>query len=165
MGDPHRDAGYWGTSRMALEAALCLALQQRQLDASPDVHKGGVLTPASGAADAPGCSVALARAASAWCGSCCGVHCMAAPSHAQPPLGMAAAAACTAWPGPRMCSFMPSWACLGRRPRAARHGGGGLADGRSPHRAAHLPAAMGLLLVERLRAAGMTFAVLEDGGM
>lgn len=50
VGDPHRDAGYWGTSRMALEAALCLALQQRELDASGDVRKGGVLTPASGAA-------------------------------------------------------------------------------------------------------------------
>ena len=48
VGDPHRDAGYWGTSRMALEAALCLALQQKELDASPDVQRGGVLTPASG---------------------------------------------------------------------------------------------------------------------
>jgi len=33
---------------MALEAALCLALQQKELDASPDVQRGGVLTPASG---------------------------------------------------------------------------------------------------------------------
>lgn len=30
-----------------LEAALCLALQQEELDASPAVQKGGVLTPAS----------------------------------------------------------------------------------------------------------------------
>lgn len=33
---------------MLLEAALCLALQQKELDASPEVQKGGVLTPASG---------------------------------------------------------------------------------------------------------------------
>lgn len=33
---------------MLLEAALCLSLQQKELDASPDVQKGGVLTPASG---------------------------------------------------------------------------------------------------------------------
>ena len=33
---------------MLLEAALCLALQQKELDASPDVQKGGVLTPAAG---------------------------------------------------------------------------------------------------------------------
>ncbi len=32
-----------------LEAALCLALQQKELDASAEVQKGGVLTPASGA--------------------------------------------------------------------------------------------------------------------
>ena len=31
-----------------LEAALCLALQQKELDSSKDVVKGGVLTPASG---------------------------------------------------------------------------------------------------------------------
>lgn len=37
-----------GTSRMLLEAALCLALQQQELDASEEVQKGGVLTPASG---------------------------------------------------------------------------------------------------------------------
>ncbi|PRW56953.1 saccharopine dehydrogenase isoform B [Chlorella sorokiniana] len=47
VGDPHRDGGYWGTSRMLLEAALCLALQQKELDASTEVQKGGVLTPAS----------------------------------------------------------------------------------------------------------------------
>lgn len=47
VADPHRDGGYWGTSRMLLEAALCLALQQQELDASPEVLKGGVLTPAS----------------------------------------------------------------------------------------------------------------------
>ena len=31
-----------------LEAALCLALQQKELDGRQDVIKGGVLTPASG---------------------------------------------------------------------------------------------------------------------
>ena len=46
--DKHRDPGYWGTSRLLLEAALCLALQKKALDACPDVLKGGVLTPASG---------------------------------------------------------------------------------------------------------------------
>lgn len=47
VGDPHRDGGYWGTSRMLLEAALCLALQQKELDAAQELQKGGVLTPAS----------------------------------------------------------------------------------------------------------------------
>ena len=37
-----------------LEAALCLALQQQELDASPEVLKGGVLTPASGELAGPG---------------------------------------------------------------------------------------------------------------
>lgn len=32
---------------MVLEAALCLALQQAELDKRPDVKKGGLLTPAS----------------------------------------------------------------------------------------------------------------------
>lgn len=45
--DMHRDPGYWGTSRLLLEAALCLALEKQELDACPDVLKGGVLTPAS----------------------------------------------------------------------------------------------------------------------
>ena len=45
--DKHRDPGYWGTSRLLLEAALCLALDKKDLDACPDVLKGGVLTPAS----------------------------------------------------------------------------------------------------------------------
>lgn len=31
MGDPSRDPGYWSTSRMLLEAALCLALQASAL--------------------------------------------------------------------------------------------------------------------------------------
>ena len=48
VGDAHRDCGYLCTSRMVLEAALCLALQGKELDASPDLQKGGVLTPASG---------------------------------------------------------------------------------------------------------------------
>jgi hypothetical protein len=47
VGDKARDPGYWGTSRMVLEAALCLAMQQKQLDADPSVLKGGVLTSAS----------------------------------------------------------------------------------------------------------------------
>lgn len=47
MKDPHRDPGYWGTSRMLLEAGLTLALHLQELDASPDVLHGGVLTPAS----------------------------------------------------------------------------------------------------------------------
>ena len=41
-----RDAGYWGTSRMLLEAGLCLALQQEQLQQA-GYAKGGVLTPAT----------------------------------------------------------------------------------------------------------------------
>lgn len=45
--DPHRDYGYWGTARMVLEAALCLALEQEELDADPRCVKGGVLTAAS----------------------------------------------------------------------------------------------------------------------
>jgi short subunit dehydrogenase-like uncharacterized protein len=47
VGDPHRDPGYWGTSRMLLEAALCIALQRRELEADPGLLRGGVLTPAS----------------------------------------------------------------------------------------------------------------------
>lgn len=45
--DMHRDPGYWGTSRLLLEAALCLALDKQDLNACPDVLKGGVLTPSS----------------------------------------------------------------------------------------------------------------------
>jgi short subunit dehydrogenase-like uncharacterized protein len=47
IGDPHRDAGYWGTSRMVLEAALCIALQKADLQADAKLLGGGVLTPAS----------------------------------------------------------------------------------------------------------------------
>ena len=47
MGDPKRDPGYWGTSRMVLEAGLCLALQQGALDGDEGLVHGGVLTPAS----------------------------------------------------------------------------------------------------------------------
>jgi short subunit dehydrogenase-like uncharacterized protein len=47
VGDKHRDPGYWGTSRMVLEAALCLALQQKELDADPVLVKGGIITPAA----------------------------------------------------------------------------------------------------------------------
>ncbi|KAI8104528.1 hypothetical protein M9434_003083 [Picochlorum sp. BPE23] len=45
--DSSRDPGYWGTSRLVLEAALCLALNKKELDECPDVLHGGVLTPAS----------------------------------------------------------------------------------------------------------------------
>ena len=45
--DPSRDPGYWGTSRLLLESALCLALEKDALNASSDVLHGGVLTPAS----------------------------------------------------------------------------------------------------------------------
>ena len=47
VGDPHRDPGYWSTSRMVLEAGLCLALQQKELDADKNVLHGGVITPAA----------------------------------------------------------------------------------------------------------------------
>lgn len=47
VGDPHRDPGYWSTSRMVLESALCLALEKAELDEDPKVLHGGVLTPAS----------------------------------------------------------------------------------------------------------------------
>jgi short subunit dehydrogenase-like uncharacterized protein len=47
VGDKNRDPGYWGTSRMVLEAALCLALQQKELDADPELVHGGVITPAA----------------------------------------------------------------------------------------------------------------------
>lgn len=47
LGDPKRDPGYWGTSRMVLEAALTLALQRDELDKDSGVLHGGVLTPAS----------------------------------------------------------------------------------------------------------------------
>lgn len=46
--DKTRDPGYWGTSRLLLEAALCLALDMDALNACDEVLKGGVLTPASG---------------------------------------------------------------------------------------------------------------------
>ena len=47
VGDKNRDPGYWGTSRMVLEAALCLALQKKELDADPVLVKGGVITSAA----------------------------------------------------------------------------------------------------------------------
>eukprot|EP01024_Parvocaulis_polyphysoides_P061335 TRINITY_DN6782_c0_g1_i13.p2 TRINITY_DN6782_c0_g1~~TRINITY_DN6782_c0_g1_i13.p2 ORF type:complete len:230 (+),score=30.21 TRINITY_DN6782_c0_g1_i13:256-945(+) len=46
VADPHRDPGYWGTSRNVLESALCLAQQEEEL-ANGGFPKGGVLTPAS----------------------------------------------------------------------------------------------------------------------
>jgi short subunit dehydrogenase-like uncharacterized protein len=47
VADKHRDGGYWGTSRMLLEAGLCMALQGDELNADGECQKGGVLTPAS----------------------------------------------------------------------------------------------------------------------
>lgn len=44
--DAHRDPGYWGTSRMLLEAGLCLA-HDSDLLAKSGYASGGVLTPAS----------------------------------------------------------------------------------------------------------------------
>uniref|UniRef100_A0A7R9Z2J5 Saccharopine dehydrogenase NADP binding domain-containing protein n=1 Tax=Chlamydomonas euryale TaxID=1486919 RepID=A0A7R9Z2J5_9CHLO len=43
IGDPKRDPGYWGTSRMVLEAALCLALQEKQLKEA-GCREGGVMS-------------------------------------------------------------------------------------------------------------------------
>ena len=40
------DPGYWSTSRLILEAALCLALQEDQL-AQAGLLQGGCITPAS----------------------------------------------------------------------------------------------------------------------
>ncbi|KAL6785835.1 hypothetical protein ACKKBG_A00355 [Auxenochlorella protothecoides x Auxenochlorella symbiontica] len=48
VGWNHGDPGYWGGSRLVLEAALCLALQSDALDADPQLQRGGLLTPASG---------------------------------------------------------------------------------------------------------------------
>lgn len=47
--DMHRDPGYLSTSRMVLESALCLALQQDALRADPYASKcpAGILTPAA----------------------------------------------------------------------------------------------------------------------
>ncbi|EIE26941.1 saccharopine dehydrogenase [Coccomyxa subellipsoidea C-169] len=42
----HRDPGYWETSRMLLESALCLAQQEEELKKAGKLQ-GGVLTPAS----------------------------------------------------------------------------------------------------------------------
>ena len=44
--DPARDPGYWSTSRMLLEAALCLA-QQKEEAKLMGLQTCGVLTPAS----------------------------------------------------------------------------------------------------------------------
>jgi hypothetical protein len=41
-------ASAWLTCAQLLEAGLCLALQQSELDADKELRKGGVLTPASG---------------------------------------------------------------------------------------------------------------------
>lgn len=41
-----RDPGYYSTSRLILEAALCLALQEDQLSQA-GLQQGGCLTPAS----------------------------------------------------------------------------------------------------------------------
>uniref|UniRef100_A0A7S3RBG0 Saccharopine dehydrogenase NADP binding domain-containing protein n=1 Tax=Dunaliella tertiolecta TaxID=3047 RepID=A0A7S3RBG0_DUNTE len=42
-----RDPGYWSTSRMVLESALCLALDDEAIKQSGKCRDGGVLTPAS----------------------------------------------------------------------------------------------------------------------
>ncbi|KAF5833430.1 Saccharopine dehydrogenase-domain-containing protein [Dunaliella salina] len=42
-----RDPGYWSTSRMVLEAALCMALDEGAIKKSGKCRDGGVLTPAS----------------------------------------------------------------------------------------------------------------------
>ncbi|KAL4430818.1 hypothetical protein ABPG75_006074 [Micractinium tetrahymenae] len=47
MGDA-RDPGYWGTARIVLEAALCLALDEAELRQEEGALPGGVLTPAAG---------------------------------------------------------------------------------------------------------------------
>jgi hypothetical protein len=46
VADEARDPGYWGTSRMVLEAGLCLALDAKDCDAA-GCKSSGVLTPAS----------------------------------------------------------------------------------------------------------------------
>lgn len=54
MQDTSRDGGYWGSARMVLEAALCLAGEAAPGgDPLPGTVRGGVLTPAAG------CGVAL----------------------------------------------------------------------------------------------------------
>lgn len=47
--DRNRDPGYWSTSRMLLESALCMALQEEELARDPYASKNpaGVLTPAA----------------------------------------------------------------------------------------------------------------------
>ena len=46
-GDKHRDPGYWGTSRLVLEAALCLVLDADRVAEDPRLpQEGGVFTPA-----------------------------------------------------------------------------------------------------------------------
>ena len=58
--DDNRDAGYWGTSRMLLEAGLCLMEEAEGLDVSssgrprrlPGTCVGGVLTPAAACGEA-----------------------------------------------------------------------------------------------------------------
>ena len=47
--DGHRDGGYLSTSRMILECALCMALQESELqaDSYASQNPGGVLTPSS----------------------------------------------------------------------------------------------------------------------
>ena len=44
--DPSRDPGYWSTSRMLLEAALCLAKQKEEAKLM-GLQPSGILTPAS----------------------------------------------------------------------------------------------------------------------
>ena len=46
--DTTRDAGYWGSARMVLEAALCLVDEAAGGQPLPGTARGGVLTPAAG---------------------------------------------------------------------------------------------------------------------
>jgi short subunit dehydrogenase-like uncharacterized protein len=52
IADLKRDAGYWGTSRLLLEAGLCLALDERACEEAGAL-KGGVLTPTTATGGAP----------------------------------------------------------------------------------------------------------------
>lgn len=47
--DGHRDGGYLSTSRMILECALCMALQEDDVQADPyaSQNPGGILTPSA----------------------------------------------------------------------------------------------------------------------
>jgi short subunit dehydrogenase-like uncharacterized protein len=52
LGDPNRDAGYFGTSRMLLETGLCLALEERACEEAGALG-GGCLTPTTATGAVP----------------------------------------------------------------------------------------------------------------